>query len=158
MNSLPLIIDALDFAAHAHRDQRRKGGIPSQAPTSRCTNATRQSITRLSWPVAAAIWLRSQDHEHHTSGWPAFRWRHHRAPSATGAGYSGPSERVGLLVQLRAIDVDKTGRFPRAIRLSVLGLLTAHPSCDPLLRIGELVKRQKMIFGKGYKSFRLRKN
>jgi len=25
MNSLPLIIDALDFAAHAHRDQRRKG-------------------------------------------------------------------------------------------------------------------------------------
>jgi GTP diphosphokinase / guanosine-3',5'-bis(diphosphate) 3'-diphosphatase len=25
MNNLPLIIDALDFAAHAHRDQRRKG-------------------------------------------------------------------------------------------------------------------------------------
>ena len=25
MNNLPLIVDALDFAAHAHRDQRRKG-------------------------------------------------------------------------------------------------------------------------------------
>lgn len=25
MNDLPLIVDALDFAAHAHRDQRRKG-------------------------------------------------------------------------------------------------------------------------------------
>ena len=29
MNKLPLIIDALDFAAHAHRDQRRKGTHPT---------------------------------------------------------------------------------------------------------------------------------